>query len=157
VVFGPRLRQVAARRPELEIDPEEAAEGVFSVLEKKISKGEIKDINEESRVMNVDIDGKYITIPLDHDFKVHDEVSILISPDDIFVTLEPNESSVRNVFNGKIVGMEIKNEIVRLTVKLNNSIIYVDVTEYSREKLDLKLNMDIFIGYKAASATIIKI
>ncbi|HML06378.1 MAG TPA: TOBE domain-containing protein, partial [Methanobacterium sp.] len=103
------------------------------------------------------IDGKEITIPLDHDFKVDDEASVLISPDDIFVTLEPHESSVRNVFNGKIVGMELKNEMVRLAVKLSNSQIFVDVTEYSREKLDLKLNMDIFIGFKAASATIIKI
>jgi uncharacterized protein (DUF2267 family) len=30
-----------------EIDPEEAAEGVFAVLEKKISKGEIKDIKSQ--------------------------------------------------------------------------------------------------------------
>jgi molybdate transport system regulatory protein len=120
-------------------------------------KGRIKDINGKNKVMKVDIDGKEITIPLNHDFKVDDEVSILISPDDIFVTLEPHESSVRNIFNGKIVGMELKNEMVRLAVKINNSQIFVDVTEYSREKLDLTLNMDIFIGFKAASATIIKI
>jgi molybdate transport system regulatory protein len=120
-------------------------------------KGKIITLNEKNRVMKVDIDGKNVIIPLDHNLKVGDEVSILISPDDIFVTLEPHESSVRNVFNGKIIGMELKNEMVRLNVKINSSQIYVDVTEYSREKLDLTLNMDIFIGFKATSATIIKI
>ena len=120
-------------------------------------KGKIKDINEKNKVMSVDIDGKNIIIPLDYNFKVDDDVSILVSPDDIFVTLEPHESSVRNVLNGKITGMELKNEMVRLTVEVNSTPIHVDVTEYSREKLDLILNMEIFIGFNAASATIIKI
>jgi molybdate transport system regulatory protein len=120
-------------------------------------KGKITGIYEKNRVMNVDIEGKNVIIPLDHDFKKEDKVLVLISPDDIFVTLEPHESSVRNVFEGKIVGMELNNEMVRLTVKLNSTKIYVDVTEYSREKLDLELGMDIFIGFKAASATLIKI
>jgi len=119
--------------------------------------GKITGIYEKNRVMNVDIEGKNVIIPLDHDFNKGDKVLVLISPDDIFVTLEPHESSVRNVFEGKIVGMELNNEMIRLTVKLNNTKVYVDVTEYSREKLGLSLGMDIFIGFKAASATIIKI
>ncbi len=120
-------------------------------------KGKITGIYEKNRVMNVDIEGKNVIIPLDHDFNKGDEVLVLISPDDIFVTLEPHESSVRNVFEGKIVGMELNNEMIRLTVELNNNKINVDVTEYSREKLGLTLGMDIFIGFKAASATILKI
>lgn len=119
-------------------------------------KGIVKSIDEKSRVMNVYIDGEDVIIPFNPDFEVNDNVSIMISPDDIFVTLKPQESSVRNVLNCKIIGMEIKNEMVRLTVQLNNAKIFVDVTEYSREELNLKLNMDIFIGFKAASATIIK-
>jgi len=132
-----------------------------SILEKHSEvneiKGKITGIYEKKRVMNVDIEGKTVVIPLDRDFKVHDEVLVLISPDDIFVTLETHESSVRNVFEGKIIGMELKNEMIRLTVELNNTKIYVDVTEYSREKLGLTLGMDVFIAFKAASATIVKI
>jgi len=118
--------------------------------------GKITGIYEKNRVMNVDIDGKGIIIPLDHDLNKGDEVLVLISPEDIFVTLEPHQSSVRNIFEGKIVGMELNNEMIRLTVELNNTQLYADVTEYSREKLDLTLGMSIFIGFKAASATIIK-
>ncbi len=119
--------------------------------------GKITGIYEKNRVMNVDMEGKKVVIPLDHDFNKGDKVLVLISPDDIFVTLEPHESSVRNVFKGKIVGMELNNEMIRLTVELNNTKLYADVTEYSREKLNLTLGIDIFIGFKAASATIIKI
>jgi molybdate transport system regulatory protein len=46
--------------------------------------------------------------------------------------------------------------MIRLTVQLNSTKLYADVTEYSREKLGLTLGMDIFIGFKAASATILK-
>lgn len=118
--------------------------------------GKITGIYEKNKVMNVDIEGKTIVIPLDHDFNKGDKVLVLISPDDIFVTLEPYESSVRNVFDGKIIGMELNNEMIRLTVQLNSTKLYADVTEYSREKLGLTLGMDIFIGFKAASATILK-
>jgi len=132
-----------------------------SVLKKRTDlneiKGKINEINEKNKVMNIDIDGNNVLIPLDHNFRVGNDVIILISPEDIFVTLKPHESSVRNLLKVKIMGMELKNEMVRLMVQLNNSRIYADITEYSREKLGLKLNMDIFIGFKAASTTIIKI
>lgn len=118
--------------------------------------GKIRKIDKKNKVMEIGIDENSIVIPLDHKFQIGDKVSILISPDDIFVTLKPHESSVRNVFKGTITGMEIKNEMVRLMVQLNHSKVYADITEYSREKLGLKLNMDIFIGFKAASATVIK-
>ena len=131
-----------------------------SILEKHSEvnevEGKITGIYEKNKVMHVGINGKNIVTPLDHKFKNGDNVLVLISPEDIFITLEPHESSVRNVFASKIVGMELNNEMIRLTVQLNGTKIYADVTEYSREKLGLTLGMDIFIGFKAASATIIK-
>ncbi|MGZ7067253.1 MAG: TOBE domain-containing protein [Methanobacterium sp.] len=118
--------------------------------------GQIETIDEKNKIMNIDIDEKNIFFPLDHNLHIGDNVSMLISPEDIFVTLKPQESSVRNILKVKIVGMELKNEMVRLMVKLNHSTLYADITEYSREKLGLKLNMDVFIGFKATSVTIIK-
>ncbi len=118
--------------------------------------GHIKSIDEKNKIMNISIGEKNVQIPLDHKFKVEEKVTLLISPEDIFVTLKTPESSVRNVLKVKIIGMELKNEMVRVTVDLNGSKIYADITEYSRENLGLELNMDIFIGFKAASITIIK-
>ncbi|MGZ7096285.1 MAG: TOBE domain-containing protein [Methanobacterium sp.] len=131
-----------------------------SVLKKSADlneiKGQIETIDEKNKIMNIDIEEKNIFFPLDHNLLIGDNVTILISPEDIFVTLNPQESSVRNILKVKIIGMELKNEMVRLMFKLNHSNLYADITEFSREKLGLKLNMDVFIGFKAASVTIIK-
>ncbi len=81
----------------------------------------------------------------------------MISPEDIFVMLEPQESSVRNVFEGKITSMELKDHLVRLTVNLGEISLYVDVTEYAREQLDLTLGKEVYIGFKAAAIAMVKI
>ena len=84
-------------------------------------------------------------------------VLILISPDYIMAMLEPQPSSLRNVRSCEIVGMELKEGTVRLTVTLDGISLMVDVTEYSREKLDLNLGKKVYIGFKAASISVIKI
>jgi molybdate transport system regulatory protein len=72
--------------------------------------------------------------------------------------LELQESSVRNIFEGKIIEMKFKNEMVRLTVMLDDGInMLADITEYSRDKLDLNLGKKVFIGFKAASIPMIKL
>jgi molybdate transport system regulatory protein len=54
--------------------------------------------------------------------------------------------------------MKFKNEMVRLTVMLDDGInMLADITEYSRDKLDLNLGKKVFIGFKAASIPMIKL
>ncbi len=60
---------------------------------------------------------------------------ILISPSDIFVTLEAQKSSVRNMLPGKIIEMKFKKDIVRMTVSINSIEVIVDITELSRKNL----------------------
>lgn len=132
-----------------------------SILEKHAEVNEIEGtvslIDEENMIMNVKIDNLEAVLPVSKELDVGDGVLILISPEDIFVTLEPHESSVRNMFKCRITGMELQNEMVRLTVTLNDIKLFADITEYSREKLDLALGKNIFIGFKATSATILKV
>jgi molybdate transport system regulatory protein len=72
--------------------------------------------------------------------------------------LELQESSVRNIFEGQIIEMKFKNEMVRLTVTLNDGInMQADITEYSRDKLNLNLGKNVFIGFKAVSIPVIKL
>ncbi len=98
-----------------------------------------------------------MVLPLRGNFKVGDRVLVLISPDDIFVMLEPHESSVRNIFPGKIVGMELKDNLVRLNVNLGNTTLFADITEYAREQLNLTLGKEVYIGFKAAALAMVKI
>lgn len=118
--------------------------------------GVISSLNEEERIMSVKLDKHEIVLPLNEEFSIGDIVLILISPSDIFVTLESQKSSVRNMLNGKITEMKFKKDIVRMTVSINGIDVLVDITESSRKELDLNLGKKIFIGFKAASIDIIK-
>lgn len=119
--------------------------------------GNIEDVDSEKKIANIFIDNKKVILPLRSNFKVGDSVLVLISPEDIFVMLKPQESSVRNIFPAKIIGMELKNHLVRLNVNFGDLSLFVDVTEHSREQLNLTLGKDIFIGFKAAAVAMVKI
>jgi N-terminal domain of molybdenum-binding protein len=119
--------------------------------------GTISEINNEEKIMKVALNEKEIVLPVVKNFNVEDDVLVSISPDNIFVTLEPHESSVRNTFEGTITKMQFKNDAVRLDVDVDGHNILVDITESSRKKLDLNIGKKIFIGFKAVSADIIKI
>ena len=119
--------------------------------------GTISQINDDEKIMKVTLNEKEIVLPVVKNFNVEDDVLVSISPDNIFVTLEPHESSVRNTFEGTITKMQFKNDAVRLDVDVDGHNILVDITESSRKKLDLNIGKKIFIGFKAVSADIIKI
>ena len=133
-----------------------------SIMEKHLDvneiEGRVENVDEKNRVMNVRINDIKIMLPIIEDLSHGDDVLLLISPEEIFIMLEPQESSVRNIFEGRIVEMKFKNEIVRLNVTIDDGIsMKADITEYSRDKLDLNLGKKVFIGFKAASIPIIKI
>ncbi|ADZ10716.1 putative transcriptional regulator, ModE family [Methanobacterium lacus] len=117
----------------------------------------IVDIDQKNKIANIKLNNENVVLPLRGNFEVGDKVLVLISPEDVFVMLEPQESSVRNIFPGKIIGMELKNHLVRLNVDTGEITLFVDVTEYSREKLNLTLGKDIYIGFKAAAIAMVKI
>ncbi len=120
--------------------------------------GKVSSLDLDNRVMNIKIGKNEVLLPLIENFEEGDNVLILISPEDIFIMLQPQESSVRNIVEGKIVSMEIKNEMVRLKVALDPVItVLVDITKYSWEKLELSLEKKVFVGFKATSLSLIKI
>ena len=71
--------------------------------------GNISEIDAENKIASICLDEKKVILPLRGNFSLGDRVLVLISPEDIFVMLEPQESSVRNVFKGKITSMVLKN------------------------------------------------
>jgi len=117
----------------------------------------IVSIDEENKIANINLNDEKVILPLRGNFSIGDRVLVLISPDDIFLMLEPQESSVRNIFKGKIIGMELKDHLVRLTINLGQVDLFSDVTEYAREQLNLTLGKSIYIGFKAAAISMVKI
>lgn len=119
--------------------------------------GVVSEIDESNLLMSINLGGKKIIFPLIEKFEIGDKVLILISPEDIFIMLEPQNSSVRNILAGKIVGMKLQNEMVRLEIALDENInVRADITKLSRDKLGLDLGKSIYIGFKATSIAVIK-
>ncbi|MEG3225165.1 MAG: transcriptional regulator [Methanobacteriales archaeon Met13] len=134
---------------------------VSSVLDMHVDVNEIEskisEIDEDHKIIIVHLDDKKVILPLREDFKVGDDVLILISPEDIFLTLEPQKSSVRNIFKGKITGLNLKDQIVRLNVDIGKINLFADVTEYAREEMSLDLGKKVYINFKAAAIAVIKL
>jgi molybdate transport system regulatory protein len=118
---------------------------------------EIKEIDKNKKIINIYFDSEKVILPLRGNFKVGDNVLILISPEDIFLTLEPQKSSVRNVFKGTITRMELKNHVVRLNIDIGKISLFADVTQYARDDLKLDLGKEVFIGFKASAIAVIKL
>jgi len=130
------------------------------VIKKHTDLNEIEGIisyrDEEEKIMAVKLDKKEVILPITEEFDVGDNVLLLVSPNDIFVTLKAQRSSVRNMLEGIITEIKFKKDIVRMTVSINGINIIVDITELSRKELDLNLGKNVFIGFKAVAVDIIK-
>lgn len=134
---------------------------IMSILKKHNEvneiKGEISDFDKKNRIMKMTFGKKDIILPLMKNLNINDRVMVMVSPEDIFVMLEPHESSVRNIFKAEIVSMGLHNEMIRLTFDLEGNQIFADITNDSREKLRLNLGKKVYIGFKATSMPVIKI
>lgn len=119
--------------------------------------GRVKGFDRKNQVMMVQVGDHEVLVPLLEGFKIGDDVLIFISPEEIFIMKEKQESSVRNILKGKIVGMELKDNMVRIKIELGKKIpILVDITRYSWDQLNLGLDREVFIGFKATSLSLFK-
>ncbi|MGC9516363.1 MAG: TOBE domain-containing protein [Methanomicrobiales archaeon] len=118
---------------------------------------EIADINVENKIVNIYLNKKKVILPLRGNLKIGDKVLVLISPEDIFVVLEPSESNVRNVFEGKITSMKLKDSSVRISVNIGETDLFFDLNGHVSEQLNLNLNKKVYIGFKAAAVIMVKI
>ena len=64
---------------------------------------EVLDIDESKGIMTVKMKQFEINTPLNRNYKVGDKLLALISYDNIFVMLEPQTSSIRNIIKGRIM------------------------------------------------------
>ena len=118
---------------------------------------EILSIDESKGVMNVKMSTFNVNIPLNKNYVVGDKVLALISYDNIFLMLEPQKSSIRNIIKGHIVEMKLNNEIIRVNVDVGGINIYSDITVSAEKELNLTIGKEIYIGFKAMSVATLKL
>jgi molybdate transport system regulatory protein len=114
-------------------------------------------IDKDKQVMTIEIKNIDITIPLNEKYKVNDKILALISYDNIFIMLNPQESSVRNTFKGKIVEISIIEEMIRVKVDIGGVYLYSNITKSAEENLNLKIGKEVYLGFKAVSIATLKL
>lgn len=127
-----------------------------------------KDVNEiESEVLSIDESKGIMTIkmkqfkintPLNRNYKVGDKLLALISYDNIFVMLEPQMSSIRNIIKGKIIEMKLEKEVIRIKIDVGDGLsLYSDITLSAEKDLNLTIGKEVYIGFKAMSVATLKL
>ncbi len=118
---------------------------------------EILEVDKSKGIMKIKMEEITMTMPLNKKYVVGDKILALISYDNIFIMLEPQESSIRNIFKGKVTEMRLQDEMVRVKIDLGGVDIFSDITLSAGKDLDLSLGKEVYIGFKALSIATLKL
>ena len=117
----------------------------------------LKDINDVKGVMTIKMESFEINAPLNRNYKVGDKILSLISYDNIFLMLEPQTSSIRNILKGRIVEMRLEGEIIRVKVDVGGVTLCCDITVSAEKELKLNIGKEVYVGFKAMSVATLKL
>ena len=118
---------------------------------------EIVDVNLEKGVMTIKMNQFEINAPLNRNYELGDKILALFSYDNIFLMLEPQSSSIRNVLKGQIVEMRLKNEIIRVKIDVGGVVLCSDITVSAEKELNLNIGSEVYVGFKAMSVATLKL
>ena len=118
---------------------------------------EVLSIDESKGIMTVKMNQFKINTPLNRNYEVGDKLLALISYDNIFVMLEPQTSSIRNIIKGKIVEMKLEKEVIRVKIDVDGLKLCSDITLSAEKDLNLTIGKEIYIGFKAMSVATLKL
>lgn len=118
---------------------------------------EIVDIDEAKGVMTIKMHDFEINAPLNRNYEIGDKLLALISYDNIFLMLEPQTSSIRNILKGQIVEMKLENEVIRVRIDVGGINIYSDITLSAEKELNLNIGKEVYVGFKAMSVATLKL
>jgi molybdopterin-binding protein len=84
----------------------------------------------------------------------HGASAVFINPQDIILSKRAIESSARNVFKGKVTQITDLDSLVKLKVNVGKPFT-VQITKRSFNEMELCLNADVFITFKASSVQVL--
>ena len=107
--------------------------------------------------MTIKMDEFMINAPLNRKYEIGDRILALISYDNIFLMLEPQTSSIRNILKGQIVEMRLENEIIRVKINVGGVTLCSDITVSAEKELNLNIGKEVYVGFKAMSVATLKL
>lgn len=105
----------------------------------------------EDGTTHVEIGG---SVKLEMTGQYNGDISVFISPEDIILSKSRFASSARNTFKGKIVEILDSDSLVRLRVDVGK-LVTVQITKRSFNEMELGLNAEVFLAFKASSVQIV--
>lgn len=89
-------------------------------------------------------------LKIEASFRKSGEATVYVRPEDVIVSTAPLNSSARNTFKGKIVGVSDFGSIVKLRVDAGQEFI-VQITKTSFTEMQLNVGSPVFLTFKASS------
>ena len=118
---------------------------------------EVVDIKDAKGIMTIKNEEFQINAPLNRNYEIGDRILALISYDNIFLMLEPQTSSIRNILEGQIIEMRLESEIIRVKVNVGGVILCCDITVSAEKELNLNIGKSVYLGFKAMSVATLKL
>lgn len=118
--------------------------------------GVVKEVSADG--LRVVVGGFTIDAARAEDVSAGDRVILLVEPDDVVLMRERQVTSMRNIIRGRVTGLEMNGDIVRVRVDAGDGLeIETHITPASQRNLQLKLGTMIYAGFKAVAVTVLKI
>jgi len=114
-------------------------------------------IDKSKGVMELKNNGFAITVPSNSNYEVGDTVLALINYDNIFLMLEPQHSTIRNIIKGKILEMNLENNIIRVKIDIGGVNLFSYITVSAKKDLGFDLGDEVFVAFKAMSVATLKL
>ena len=93
-------------------------------------------------------------LKIEASFNQPGKITVHVRPEDILVSTKPLESSARNVFKGRIIGITDLGSTARLTVDAGKKF-SVQITKKSLTEMKLNVGSEVFLTFKASSVLLI--
>jgi tungstate transport system ATP-binding protein len=94
------------------------------------------------------------TVQIEAALEKSGKVTVLVRPEDIIVSKKAIDTSARNIFEGRIVGISELGSTVKLNVDVGKSFV-AQITKRSFNEMRLNLNSKVFLTFKASSVYIV--
>ena len=94
------------------------------------------------------------TVQIEAALEKSGKVTVLVRPEDIIVSKKAIDTSARNIFEGRIVGISELGSTVRLNVDVGKPFV-AQITKRSFNEMRLNLNSNVFLTFKASSVYIV--
>jgi len=108
------------------------------------------DMTQDGMLVQIDLGNK---VEIEALSKKEGDVTVIIPPDDIILSREEVFSSARNCLRGKIIDIDEHESTVFLTVDVGLNMT-VQITKRSRDKLDIGLENEVYVTFKASSVKV---